>query len=109
MKAAGDRARDMGGLGDERVTQRILLLRLTATASLNPQMFFPSDDDTKCRYCGIRKRHGNLCVECEARRLRLAAKFPDVPPPIQAIRKSRSAPTPKEVSFLCASSKSHAG
>jgi hypothetical protein len=65
---------------------REILLHLTAIAQLDPKAYFPSDNESLCRFCGIRPRRGNLCVECEARRERLAAQFPDVPPPIREAR-----------------------
>ena len=65
---------------------REILLRLSAITQLDPKRYYPADNDRLCRFCGIRPRQRNLCVECEARRVRLAALFPDVPPPIQDIK-----------------------
>ena len=61
---------------------RELLLRLTAMVQLDPR----SNLDGLCRFCGIRPRVKNLCMDCDARRERLAQKFPDVPPPAPAIK-----------------------
>ena len=61
---------------------REILLRLTAMVQIDPKVNL----DGQCRFCGIRPRVGNLCIQCDARRERLAAKFPDVPPPTPPVR-----------------------
>ena len=63
-------------------THREILLRLTALVQRDPARAFPSENDAMCRFCGLHPRQGNLCESCEARRVRLAQHFPDVPPPI---------------------------
>ena len=65
--------------------QREILLRLTALAQFDPQRYYPSENESLCRFCGIRPRRGNLCESCEARRERLAKYFPDVPPPTPTV------------------------
>ena len=70
---------------------REILLRLTGIAQLNPKEYYPSDNDSLCRFCGIRPRRGNLCSECDTRRERLAKQFPDVPPPVRQARAPLSA------------------
>ena len=64
--------------------RREILLRLTAITQINPKRWTTGENQSDCQFCGFRpKRDGNLCVDCEARRVRFAAEFPDVPPPIQ--------------------------
>lgn len=56
-------------------TERAQLARLNYLGGQDPRR---STDD-RCQACGLHPADPLLCSGCEARRQRLAAKFPDVP------------------------------